>query len=143
MTNTRDIMSLVFASIMGGSEMNDTITGTIGLATSQTHLGTMKTCEKCGSKNVTRHHILPKCMFGGYGGICYLCRFHHNEIEVRYLKTERQMSDGFKGRYRLSAIEYKQIMEDYLNETTPLHPFQIENVVAIKRKFVVRDCRLR
>lgn len=109
----------------------------------------MKHCEKCGTRNhVTRHHILPRCMFGGRGGICYLCRFHHDEVEKRILKTERQMSEGLtldgpSMRFRLEEYEYKEILTDYLNETTPIQSVQFTNVVTFRRKFFVRDCRVR
>ena len=84
-------------------------------------------------------------MFGGAGGICYLCRFHHDEVEERIKKTERQMSEGLKGsmRFRLHESEYREILNDYLNETVPIQIIQFPNVVALSRKFFVRDCRVR
>lgn len=108
----------------------------------------MKHCEKCGTKdNVTKHHIIPRC-FGGGGGICYLCRFHHDEVEARLAKTEEQMSEGmtFPGpsmRFRLEDSEYREILRDYLNETTPIQTPRFSNVVAIPRKYRVLNNRVR
>lgn len=81
-------------------------------------------------------------MFSGKGGVCYLCRFHHDEVEERILKTERLMSDGFKGRYKLDESEYIEILTDYLNETVPIQTPQLSNVVAFPRRRPIRNHRL-
>lgn len=109
---------------------------------------TMKSCEKCGThKNITRHHILPRCVFHGRGGICYLCRCHHDEVERRIMKTEKQMLgdrilDGPSKRFILEEHEYREILQDYLNETTPMESIKFPNVVALRRKFGDRAHRV-
>lgn len=82
-------------------------------------------------------------MFGGAGGICYLCRFHHDEVEDRIQKTERQMTEiKSSQRFRLHQSEYREILNDYLNETTPIQTPQLSNMVAFPGKSPIRNHRL-
>lgn len=79
-------------------------------------------CEKCGTRHrPTRHHILPKVFFGGYGGISDLCCGCHREIERRILQREREVAGNNKiTRHKLNEKEYRQILADFLNEKSQL-----------------------
>jgi hypothetical protein len=93
----------------------------------------MKSCEKCGThKEVTKHHILPRFFFKGKGGISYLCRHHHNEVEHRILETERQMSGSYK-RYQLEESEYREILKNYLEETVPFKKPTFGNLIKYRK----------
>lgn len=94
----------------------------------------MKHCEKCGTqKNLSSHHILPKTFFKGKGGRCYLCRHHHDEVEQRILKVEHQMSGLPCGRFKLEEPEYREILKDYLSETTPFKQIVFGNLIRFRK----------
>lgn len=83
----------------------------------------MKSCAKCGNRQVSKHHSLPKCFYYGKGGIVYLCRGKgtqecHNKIENLYQIAERK-SGTFAcacGRKRLTASEYYEILSKFLSK---------------------------
>lgn len=83
-------------------------------------------CEKCGTRHKpSRHHILPKIFWNGYGGICWLCVGCYRQIEDVIRKTEIQVS-GQKGwRFKLDQDHYKQILHDFLNEYPKEWVFQL------------------
>ena len=94
----------------------------------------MKSCEKCGThKEVTKHHIIPRIFGKGKGGICYLCRTHHDEIEQRILKVEHQMSGLPCGRFKLEEQEYRDILNDYLSETIPFKQIVFGNLIRFRK----------
>jgi hypothetical protein len=82
---------------------------------------TKGSCAKCGvTKDLTFHHILPKCFWGRQGGrhgggtIC-LCKFCHREIELIIQAKEKH--SGFEivnGRSKLPATEYIEILTKFL-----------------------------
>ena len=58
----------------------------------------MKTgyCMKCGEYGeVTRHHVYPKCHFGGHGMVRLLCRKCHNKIEKRIPKFQKMSKEWY------------------------------------------------
>lgn len=61
-------------------------------------------CPACGeNKPLTRHHILPKRYYNGYGEIILLCRACHNELE----KT-------IPFRPRLTTMKYYKLLNQFL-----------------------------
>ena len=65
---------------------------------------------------MSRHHILPQHFWHGIGGICYLCRDCHDEIERRITRTERIYSGSKTKRFQLAPYEYREILRDFLTE---------------------------
>jgi Zn-finger nucleic acid-binding protein len=79
----------------------------------------VKRCQKClTTENLTKHHILPRCFFHDAGGIVWLCRGDHDKIEKRIEKAEKADFDNPKHQYRfrLQPEEYREILQDFLNE---------------------------
>lgn len=72
----------------------------------KTHKGNCPLCddEYSDLNFESGHHILPKRFFKGKGGIYYLCRRCHNELERRIPCTKQ-----------LKPIEYRRILQDFIN----------------------------
>lgn len=72
-------------------------------------------CEKCGTRHrPSRHHILPKLWWRGYGGICHLCTHHHREIEALIQAEETKHSGTKSRRFKLHESEYREILRCFL-----------------------------
>lgn len=74
-------------------------------------------CAKCGTREqITRHHILPKVHFHGSGGMLYLCRGCHDEIEKSYAIAERLFGHtvDYHERKRLTVLQYKELTIKFL-----------------------------
>jgi predicted nucleic-acid-binding Zn-ribbon protein len=52
----------------------------------------IKTCVKCGSKKITRHHVFPKVFFGD-GVIATLCPKCHRKLEAK-IQNGESVSNG-------------------------------------------------
>lgn len=74
-------------------------------------------CEKCGAtRQLSRHHILPKVFWKGYGGTVVLCRDKcHREIEAIINKAETKMSGNKSIRFKLNEDDYKGILRRFLS----------------------------
>jgi C4-type Zn-finger protein len=73
------------------------------------------TCPKCKQEHVrlTRHHVLPKCFFGGAGEILLICRECHDELEEVIFRTEQPERRG--SRRKLPAYLYVEVVESFLS----------------------------
>jgi hypothetical protein len=73
-------------------------------------------CEKCGAtRRLSRHHILPKIFWNGYGGTVVLCMDKcHREIEAIIHKAETKISGSKSVRYKLNENEYREILRRFL-----------------------------
>jgi len=71
------------------------------------HQGFCSLCESnyCDSNFESGHHILPKRFFKGKGGIYYMCRKCHNQLERRIPLAKK-----------LPPKEYKKILDDFIKE---------------------------
>ena len=71
-------------------------------------------CAKCSSHgDMTKHHILPKVFYLGKGGVVYLCRTCHNNIEVVYLMAESLGRDKTERR-KLMPCVYRKLLKKFL-----------------------------
>lgn len=73
-------------------------------------------CLKCKTKfRLSRHHILPKVFWHGFGGTVDLCMTCHREIEAIINKAETKLSGSKSVRYKLNEADYKGILRRFLS----------------------------
>lgn len=57
----------------------------------------MNRCSNCGTKRkLTRHHIFPKRFYHGDGPVMILCRYCHDELELK-VPFEKQSISFYYG----------------------------------------------
>ena len=72
-------------------------------------------CIRCGTtRRLSRHHILPKVFWNGYGGTVVLCMDCHRGIEAIIHKAETKLSGSKSVRYKLNEDDYKGILRRFL-----------------------------